>query len=170
MYSLFSSVLFSEHSHSVAYALAVECTQNVNSAGQRADAHGACATIGQGGYGCLLHRLYNQKVGICQRSVMRQRDVCAVAGQHGVACGDTVAACVGSNIVMAGLLQCCALVAIAVGGAYGIIYVVVVGNGELSALAAGGDKIACVVGVDRIYGRGLHVEQHHRSVSHFVAP
>lgn len=38
--------LFSEHSHSVAYALAVECTQNVHSAGQRADAYGVCATIG----------------------------------------------------------------------------------------------------------------------------
>lgn len=38
--------LFSEHSHSVAYALAVEGTQNVHSAGQRADAYGACATIG----------------------------------------------------------------------------------------------------------------------------
>ena len=154
----------------MAYSLAVECTQNVHSAGQRADAHGACATIGQGGYGCLLHRLYNQKVGICQRSVMRQRDVCAVAGQHGVACGGAVAACVGSHIVMAGLLQCCALVAIAVGGAYGIIYVVVVGNGELAALTSCYDDVACIVCVDRISGRGINVEQHHRSVSHVVAP
>ena len=68
------------------------------------------------------------------------------------------------------LLQCCALVAIAVGGAYGIIYVVVVGNGELAALTSCYDDVACIVCVDRISGRGINVEQHHRSVSHVVAP
>ena len=67
----------------MAHALAVECTQNVYSLWQSIDVDGACATIGQGGNGCMLHRLHYQKVGIGECGVFGQRYVVAVAWQHG---------------------------------------------------------------------------------------
>lgn len=76
----------------MAHALSVECAQNVHSAGQRAYAYGACATIGQGGYSHLLHRLHYQKVGIGQCCAFWQRYVEAVARQHGFAAYAFVAA------------------------------------------------------------------------------
>ena len=76
----------------MAHALSVECAQNVHSSGQSTYAYGACATIGQGGNGCMLHRLHYQKVGISECGVFGQRYVEAVARQHGFAAYAFVAA------------------------------------------------------------------------------